>query len=110
MLIPTLDLIVAFFLVLGGTIWFGIWRNWEGKGTIWEDMPLALPWIALGLVILRIGILLRYFGVPIPGLLLVVVFLVCGIIGMWAYWVTWPDWILPPWYRELEDDEQEPQW
>ncbi len=110
MLIPTLDLIVAFFLVFGGTIWFGIWRNWEGKGTTWEGCGLALPWAGLGLLIFRIGILLRQFGIPVPGLLVAGVLFACFIIGIWAWAVQWPNWILPPWYRELEDDEQEPQW
>ena len=111
MLIPTVDAFVALSLVMGGAIWFGIWRNWERlKGTRWEDLPLLAPWVALGFLIVRIGIFFRQVGIPIPGELAAGVLLACLIIGMWAWVVRWPDWILPPWYRELEDDGEETQW
>ena len=111
MLIPTVDAFVALSLVMGGAIWFGIWRNWERlKDTTWEDMPLLAPWVALGFLIVRIAIFFRQVGIPIPGELAAGVLLACLIIGMWAWVVRWPDWILPPWYRELEDDGEETQW
>ena len=107
----TLDIIVLAMVAMGAAIWFGIWRSWVGKGgSYFEDAALCLPWLALGFVIMRFGAILRSFGIPIPGLFLLAVLIAGLAIGMWARAVQWPDWTLPPWYRELEDDEEEPQW
>ena len=107
----TLDIIVLAIVAMGAAIWFGIWRSWLGKGgSYFEDAGLMVPWFALGLLISRLGSILRSLGIPIPGVFLLAVLTAGFVIGMWARAVQWPDWILPPWYRELEDDGEETQW
>lgn len=106
----TVDIFVLALLATGGAIWFGIWRGWVGKGGYYGDAGLFLPWFALGIGILRLGVILRSFGVPVPGELVALVPVASLVVGMWAWLVRWPDWVLPPWYRELEEDEEETEW
>ncbi len=91
-------------------IWLGKWRSWAYEEHSHRGYPLGIPWVTLGFVIVRIMIVMRTLGINLPGEFAAIVLCTCLVIGMSAAYLQWPDWILPPWYRELEDDGEETQW
>lgn len=104
-----LDMLILLGLPMAILIWLGIWRSWAYKDHSYREYPLGFPWFILGFLIVRILIVMRTLGINLPGEFAAIALCTCLVIGLSAIHLQWPSWTLPPWYRELADDEEEPQ-
>ncbi len=95
------DLGLLAFAVLGVLVWTGWWRRWAKNGNPSHQGIAGAPWLALTAIMVRAVYFVEPpldFGLP-PEAKHVLV-LVCFSLGLIAPYWHFPNWALPPWYRE----------
>lgn len=117
MRLSTIETLIAgaVFLVviafMGLDVWFGWWRGWTKNGYPGQRM-LALPWLALAIVLgvtlillyvlllLRFPLMIRTIEPDWVYVVASVAVLSLALFGFIVSWTRWPRWAVPGWYRE----------
>lgn len=96
-----LDLGLMAFAVLGLAVWTGRWRSWTKSSYSDNERATSLPWLALGLIIMRIGLVLKVsLGLDALDYAWIALSMACLAIAVIAAYWRFPKWAIPYWYRE----------
>lgn len=102
-----IDLGLMTFAVLGLAVWTGRWRGWTKSSYSDKERVTSLPWLALCLIIMRIGLFLKVsLGLDILDYAWIALSMVCLAIGVIVSNWRFPKWAFPFWYREYLRIEQ----
>ena len=95
------DLAILALSVLGAAVWTGKWRSWTELEIRDARAGLLLPWLAMGFLVARAGIFLRLsLQLQFASESILVPVIACLILAFTSSWWNWPEWALPPWYRD----------
>ncbi|TAK31706.1 MAG: hypothetical protein EPO21_16840 [Chloroflexota bacterium] len=110
-----IELVYWLWLVLmtiaGAAVWFGWWCKKILVSPSFERLPKAsawpgFPWMVMVFTMMGVLMILHGWGLRLPDKVIIALILPWGPVGLFVGIFRWPNWALPPWYRELWDDRK----